>query len=393
MTRPRLMIPGPVEFDEAILAAMAQPTPGHVDPGFIRVFGQVLRDLRRVFLATDAYRAFVVAGSGTLAMDSVIANLVEPGDRCLVLETGYFSQRMADICRRYDGVVDVLAVPPGETIPPDRLAAHLQKEDYVLVTITHVDTSTGVLTDVQGLTAVAKAAGALVVVDGVCAAAGEVMRQDEWGVDVYLAASQKAIGVPPGLALWVASPAAIAKWRQRTTPVASYYGDWSLWLPIMEAYEAGQAAYFATPAVNLILALAVSLDRILAEGVEAVFARHARIGDAFKAGIQALGLSQIPTAMAHAAHTLSCPRYPPGVDATLLDYVRQAGAILAGGLHPAIRKEYFRIGHMGRVSRSDVLTTLGALEAGLRRVGYAVEPGVSLAAAQAVLDGLEFAGS
>lgn len=392
MTRPRLMIPGPIEFAEEVLAAMAQPSPSHVDPGFIGVFGQVLRDLRRVFLAADDYRAFVVAGSGTLAMDSVIANLVEPGDRCLVVETGYFSQRMADICRRYDGVVDVLAAPPGETITPEQLTAHMQKDDYVLVAITHVDTSTGVLTDVPGLTAVAKAAGALVVVDGVCAAAGETMRQHEWGVDVYLMASQKAIGVPPGLALWVASPAAIAKWRARTTPVASYYGDWNLWLPIMEAYEAGRAAYFATPAVNLVLALAVSLRQILEEGLESVFARHVCIGDAFKAGVRALGLAQVPTAMAHAAHTLTCPRYPAGVDASLLGHVRKAGAILAGGLHPAIRNEYFRIGHMGRVSRSDVLTTLGALEAGLRRAGYAVEPGVSLAAAQAVLDGLEFGG-
>ncbi|MCS7040267.1 MAG: alanine--glyoxylate aminotransferase family protein, partial [Caldilineales bacterium] len=359
MTRPRLMIPGPIEFAEEVLTAMAQPSPSHIDPGFIGVFGQVLRDLRRVFLAGDDYHAFVVAGSGTLAMDSVIANLVEPGDRCLVVETGYFSQRMADICRRYDGVVDVLAAPPGETVTPEQLAASMQKEDYVLVAITHVDTSTGVLTDVPGLTAVAKAAGALVVVDGVCAASGETMRQHEWGVDVYLTASQKAIGVPPGLALWVASPAAMAKWRGRMTPVASYYGDWNLWLPIMEAYEAGRAAYFATPAVNLILALAVSLRQILDEGLEAVFARHACIGDAFKAGVRALDLAQVPTDMAHAAHTLTCPRYPAGVDASLLGYVRKAGAILAGGLHPAIRNEYFRIGHMGRVSRSDVLTTLG----------------------------------
>ena len=387
MTRPRLMIPGPIEFTDEVLNAMGQPSPGHVDPTFIPVFGQALRDLRSVFRAGPAYQPFILTGSGTLGMDSAIANLVEPGDHVLVLDTGYFSLRMAEICRRYGGSVDVLSVPPGDTVTVDQLAARLQQSSYRLVTITHVDTSTGVLTDVQGLTAAAKAAGSLVVVDGVCAAAGEEMWQEDWDVDLYLTASQKAIGVPPGLALLVAAPAALAKWRARTAPVASYYSDWGLWLPVMEAYEGGRPAYFATPAVNLVMALAVSLRQILSEGMESVFARHRSVGDAFKAGIASLGLGQVPTHLSHAGHTLSCPRYPAGVDATnLLPRVRAAGAILAGGLHPAIRNDYFRIGHMGAISRADVLSTLGALEAGLRGAGYAVEPGIALAAAQAVLE-------
>ncbi len=388
MTRPRLMIPGPIEFSDEVLAAMSQPTPGHVDPTFIPKFAQALHDLRAVFLAGGDGQPFVLAGSGTLAMDSTIANLVEPGNRALVIDTGYFSQRMADICRRYGAKTDVIAAPPGETVTSEQVAEQLRRAAYTLVTVTHVDTSTGVLTDVRGIASVAKSAGALVVVDGVCAAAAEEMRQQEWGVDVYLTASQKAIGVPPGLALFLASPAALAKWRARRTPVASYYSDWGLWLPIMEAYEAGRPAYFATPAVNLVLALAVSLRQILSEGINAVWARHRCISDAFKAGVNALGLSQVPTDLGHTAHTLTCPRYPAGVDASLLPKVRASGAILAGGLYPAIKNEYFRIGHMGMIGRSDVLATLGALEIGLRRSGYAVEPGIALAAAQAVLDGL-----
>ncbi len=387
MTRPRLMIPGPIEFTDEVLDAMSQPTPGHVDPTFIPIFGQALRDLRSVFQAGEAYQPFILAGSGTLAMDSAVANLVEPGDRVLVLDTGYFSQRMADICRRYGGEVDVLSVAPGDTVTAAQLQARLDQASYRLVTITHVDTSTGVLTDVPDLTAAAKAAGSLVVVDGVCAAAGEEMWQEDWDVDIYLTASQKAVGVPPGLALLVASPAALAKWRERKAPVASYYSDWGLWLPVMQAYEGGRPAYFATPAVNLVMALGVSLRQILAEGMDRVFARHRLVGDAFQAGIASLGLGQVPTHRSHAAHTLSCPRYPQNVDATsLLPRVRAAGAILAGGLHPAIRNEYFRIGHMGAITRSDVLSTLGAVEAGLRGAGYAVEPGVALAAAQAVME-------
>ena len=385
MSRPRLMIPGPIEFTDEVMAEMARPTPSHVDPAFIDIFGQALEDLRKVFLAGPDYQPFILAGSGTLAMDSAVANLVETGDRVMVVGTGYFSQRMADIVRRYGGEVTLLDAPPGETITPEQLREALAQDAYELVTITHVDTSTGVLTDVRGLTAVAKDAGALVIVDGVCAAAAEEMRQEDWGVDVYLTASQKAIGVPPGLGLLVISPMAKTRWLGRTHPVGSYYSDWGYWLPIMEAYEARKASYFATPAVNLVMALAVSLRQILDEGMENVFERHVRLSNAVKAGVAAMGLGQVPTDMAHAAHTLTCPRYPEGIDASFLKFVREEGAILAGGLHPAIKGEYFRIGHMGAVSRSDVMTALAAVEAGLRRAGYAVEPGVALAAAQAEL--------
>lgn len=385
MNRPLLMIPGPIEFSDEVMTAMSVPTPSHVDPAFITTFGQALADLRRVFLAGADYQPFVLAGSGTLAMDSAITNVVEPGDKVLVVDTGYFSQRMADICRRYGATVDLLSAAPGATISAEQVAAQCAQQHYDIVTVTHVDTSTGVLTDVRGIAAGAKQTGALVVVDGVCATAAEEMRQQEWGVDIYLTASQKAIGVPPGLALLVVSPAALAKWRGRSTPVGSYYSDWAKWLPIMEAYEGKRPAYFATPAVNLVMALAVSLQQILAEGMDATFARHRLLSDAVKAGITALGLGQVPTSPEHAAHTLTCPRYPQGVDASFLKEVRAAGAILAGGLYPEIKGEYFRIGHMGRVSQGDILATLGAIEAGLRHAGYSVEPGISLAAAQAVL--------
>jgi len=386
MSRPRLMIPGPIEFTDEVMAEMAKPAPSHVDPEFIEIFGQALEDLRKVFLAGPDYQPFILAGSGTLAMDNAVTNLVQPGDRALVVDTGFFSQRMADIVRRYGGDVTLLSAAPGETISAEQLQQHLAEHDaYDLVTITHVDTSTGVLTDVQGLTAAAKAAGALVIVDGVCAAAAEEMRQEAWGVDVYLTASQKAIGTPPGLALLVASPAALAKWRGRSQAVGSYYSDWGYWLPIMQAYEARKVSYFGTPAVNLVMALAVSLRQILDEGMDNVFARHVLLSNAVKAGVAAMGLGQVPTDMAHAAHTLTCPRYPEGVDASFLKAVRANGVILAGGLHPVVKSEYFRIGHMGAASRADVLIALGAVEAGLRTAGYAVEPGIGLAAAQAEL--------
>jgi len=204
----------------------------------------------------------------------------------------------------------------------------------------------------------------------------------EWGVDVALTASQKAIGTPPGLALLVAGPRAIAAFRARKRPVGNFYADWTHWLPIIEAYEARQAAYFGTPAVNLVAAPNVSLGIILAEGLEARWTRHARIGEAFQAAIQALGLGQVPLQAAWAAHTMSAPRYPAGVDGVdFLRRVRQAGVTLAGGLHPQIRAEYFRIGHMGSVGLSELLAAVGAVEAGLAGCGYRFEAGAGVRAA------------
>ncbi|HOG46468.1 MAG TPA: alanine--glyoxylate aminotransferase family protein, partial [Anaerolineae bacterium] len=336
--------------------------------------------MREVFLCPGG-QPFVVAGSGTLAMDMAVANLVEPGDRALVVNTGYFSDRFAAILERYGAQVSHVRAPVGGAPGADEVEAALQQGDYALVTVTHVDTSTGVLADVQGIAALARRYGALCVADGVCATAGEECRQQEWGVDVYLTASQKAIGVPPGLALLVAGPLAIDAWRARQSPVANYYADFANWLPIMKAYEARRASYFATPAVNLVSALDVSLGHILAEGLEARFRRHRRIGDACKAGIAALGLGQV-AAPAVAAHTMTAPYYPEGVGPELLKAVLGAGAILAGGLQPEIKTRYFRIGHMGAVSAGDLLATLGAIEQGLAAVGYRFEPGAGVAAAQ-----------
>jgi alanine-glyoxylate transaminase/serine-glyoxylate transaminase/serine-pyruvate transaminase len=384
--RKLLMIPGPIEFTPEVLRAMGMPTTSHVAANFVEAFGQALERLRQVFLCPGG-QPFVVAGSGTLAMDMAAANLVEPGDKALVVNTGYFSDRFAAILERYGAAVTQVPAPAvGDAPALAEVEAALQQTSPKLMTVTHVDTSTAVGADVKSLAALGQAHGALVVVDGVCAVAGEEMRQAEWGIDLALTASQKAIGTPPGLALVVAGPRAMEAFRARKAPVGNYYADWTEWLPIMEAYEARRPAYFGTPAVNLVWALNVSLGQVLAEGMDARFARHRRLSQAFKAAIAALGLKQVPVSPDRTATTLTAPYYPDGVDAKFLGYVNEAGAILAGGLHPAIRARYFRIGHMGAVSPSDILATVGAIETGLSRAGYRrFEAGAGLAAAQAVL--------
>ena len=380
--RKLLMIPGPIEFTPDVLRAMGMPTTSHVAANFIDVFGQALENTRKVFLASGG-QPFVVAGSGTLAMDMAAANLVERGDKALVVNTGYFSDRFAKILERYGATVThVHAREVGDAPGTQEVEGALDSVKPKLMTITHVDTSTGIAMDVKALAALGRKHNVLVVVDGVCATAGEEMRQEEWGIDVALTASQKAIGVPPGLALVVAGSRAMDAFRRRSTPVSNYYADWNEWLPIMQAYEGRRPSYFATPAVNLVWALNVSLKEILAEGMDARFARHRKLSGAFKSALTALGLRQVPKRPQLCATTLSAIFYPDGVDRTLLKYIDEAGVIVAGGLHPAIRDQYFRVGHMGAVSPSDIIATLSAIESGLKRAGYKFEAGAGVAAAQ-----------
>lgn len=384
--RELLMIPGPVEFDPEVMRALARRTVSHVDPAFVQLFGRALSRLRQVCLAPSS-QPFVVAGSGTLAMEMAAANLVEPGERALVVNTGYFSDRLARILERHGAeVVQVRAGAVGDAPSVQEVERALASGRFKVMTVTHVDTSTGVLAPVEPLVRLAQAQGVLSIVDGVCATAGEAFHQEAWGADVYFTASQKAVGVPPGLALLTASPRAMAAWRARKRPVASVYADFAEWLPIMEAYESGRASYFATPAVNLVCALEVSLGQLLAEGMEARFARHVRLARAFREGCRALGLQSLPLREEVTANTLSALYYPEGVDAGLVAAARAEGVVLAGGLHPELKARYFRVGHMNAVSESDVLATVGALERALARVGHrASSPGAGVAAAQASL--------
>ncbi len=382
--RSLLMVPGPIEFEPAVLQAMGQPTPSHVSPAFVQTFGEALEDLRQVFL-TDDGQPFVIAGSGTLAMDVAAANLVEPGDKVVVASTGYFSERFADIFERYGAEVTIVRAESGEMPAEGVVEQALDDHAPKLMVMTQVDTSTGVEVDVEAFAALANEHGALSVVDGVCATAGAEFRQSAWGVDVCITASQKAIGVPPGLALVMMSPQAMEAYEARSAAVQNYYADFANWLPIMQAYEARRPGYFGTPPVNLVLALHASLKLILEEGMEARFRRHRLIARAFQAAMEALGLRQVPRSPDLRAATMSAVYYPEDVDSSLLGKIREEGVIVAGGLLPQMAGRYFRVGHMGSVSANDILATIGAIGRGLQRCNYEFELGAGLEAAQRVL--------
>jgi len=389
--RPLLMIPGPVEVSPRVLAAFSTPPPGHLEPRFVAAFAAALERMRRVWSAPPESQPFVVPGSGTLAMEMAAANLLEPGDRALLVNTGVFSDRMAEMLRRLGAAVREVRAPVGDAPSPEavREALTAEREGPVKALFaTHVDTSTGVRLDPRPLAEIAAEHGLLAVFDGVCAAGGEPFDMAGLGADVYLTASQKALGLPPGLALLVASERALAVRAARRSAPPPLYLDWASWLPVHQAYEQGKPAYFATPATNLVLALEAGLGEILDAGLAECLEAQARTGRALRAAWSALGLAPVPVRPDLEAATISALRFPAGVDSTLVARIAARGVAVAGGLHPEIRSQCFRIGHMGYVvHRPDLLRrTVEAVAGGLADGGIEADAERAWAAAAAVLE-------
>jgi alanine-glyoxylate transaminase/serine-glyoxylate transaminase/serine-pyruvate transaminase len=384
------MIPGPVEVSPAVRAAGAAPPTGHLAPGFIEAFGASLERMREVWLAGAASQPFVVPGAGTLAMELAVANVFEPGERALVVNTGFFSDRLVEMLLRYGVAVEEVAAEVGQAPSADRVAQALRRmreagEVHALLA-THVDTSTGVRVDPEPLARLARSEGVLSIFDGVCATAAERFDMAGWGADVYLTASQKAIGIAPGLALVVAGERALAARARRSAAPPPLYLDWESWRPVMQAYEERRPAYFSTPATSLVVALEVGLREILADGMPARFDRHARAARALGQAWQALGLRPVPARAEWTAHTLSALRLPAGTDASLLPRIASRGVVVAGGLHPQIRSEYFRVGHMGyAVTQPQMLRrTVEAIAGALDEAGAPGDARAALAAIDAL---------
>lgn len=208
----------------------------HVSAPFVNTFGETLSMLRKVFQTSDpASQPFVISGSGTLGWDQVAANLAEPGDEALVLHTGYFANSFADCFETYGVKATQLKAPIGDRPQLPEIEKALKEKDYKIITVTHVDTSTGVLSEIQALSELVHRVSpdTLVVVDGVCSVGGEEIRFDDWGLDVVLTASQKALGCPAGLSILMASGRAIEKFKNRKVPPTSYFASWKNWMPSM----------------------------------------------------------------------------------------------------------------------------------------------------------------
>jgi alanine-glyoxylate transaminase/serine-glyoxylate transaminase/serine-pyruvate transaminase len=336
--------------------------------------------LRKLFQTTDpASQPFVISGSGTLGWDQVAANLVEPGDEALVLHTGYFADSFADCFETYGVKATQLKSPIGDRPQLDEVETALKEKQYQVLTVTHVDTSTGVLNELKALSELVHRVSpeTLVIVDGVCSVGCEEIMFDDWGLDVVLTASQKAIGCPAGLSILMVSGRAIERFKARRTRPTSYFGSWKNWLPIMQNYEAKKASYFATPSPQLIHALHTALTQILSRPLEQRFADHRAASQKIKKAVTGLGLKQLATKPENQANGMTAVYLPEGVQPSeILPSLMKKGVIFAGGLHKEIATKYIRFGHMGvsvtDPNRQDVDKALEALKTGLSEVGYKV---------------------
>jgi alanine-glyoxylate transaminase/serine-glyoxylate transaminase/serine-pyruvate transaminase len=373
--RSLLMIPGPTNVDPSVLRALAKPTTSHVSPSFTSTFKNAIENLKKVMKTSG--EVFVVSGSGTLAMEMAVANVVEPNDRVLVVSNGYFGDRFVDVVSRFTEKVEKLPFEWGKAADPNKIKEKLGKEQYKAVVVVHVDTSTGVANDIRSISEVVKAHDTLFILDTVCSLGGMDVRVDEWGIDICLSGSQKALAVPPGLAILSAGKRALDIRAKRKTKVQSYYMDFENWVPIMR----DTAKYFATPPVNMVYGFAESLSMIMAEGLEKRFARHAAFGKSVRSAFTKIGF-KIVAEEGRGADTMTAAYYPPKIDdeAFRSKMATRYGVVVAGGLGH-LKGKIFRVGHMGNVSSNDIIATIGAVEATLLDLGHSFTPGAGVGAA------------
>ena len=365
-----LFAPGPTPVPPEVLAATAQPIIHHRGSDFRALFSECLGRLQRVFRTSQDVLVFTSSGTG--AMESAVANVCSPGDRVVVVSAGYFGERFGAIADAFGCEVDWLRYEWGENPAADDLAARLRElGGATAVLVTQSETSTGVVADVAALTAAAKDAGALVVVDAISSLGAVPLEMDEWGVDVVAAGSQKALMTPPGLALVSASQAAWAARDRARSP--RFYYDWER---TRDAQHKLDVAF--TPAVSLVLGLNVALGMLLEQGLEAAFDHHVRLGRACREGVKALGL-ELFSPDEDSSAVVAAARVPDGIDSdelagTLRD---RYGVTLAPGQGP-LKGKVFRIGHIGYYDIFDITTALGAVELALVDAGADIERGQAI---------------
>ena len=341
----------------------------HRAPDFRAVYERTLARLREVH-RTD-WNVLLFTCSGTGAFESAIVNLCSPGERVLAVSAGSFGERWIAMAQGYGCDVQELRYAWGETPSPDDLRRRLDEAGPVsLVLLVHSETSTGDVADVQALARVAREAGALVVVDAVSSLGAVPLEMEDWGLDVVVSGSQKALMTPPGLSTVAVSPAALERASHATLP--RYYLDW-------ERTRAAQAKLDSafTPAVSLVVALDVALGLLLEEGLESAFARHVRLGRACRAGIKALGLDLFSPDEDRAA-VVTAARMPEGLSSTALTRVLRDrhGITIAAG-QGELKERIFRIGHIGWFDEFDISTALSAVELVLGELGAEIDRGVA----------------
>lgn len=370
-----LMIPGPTPVPQSVLLAGAGEMINHRGPEFAKALAACTEGLKKVFQTEQD--VFILTGSGTGGLEAAVVNMLSPGDSVLSVSIGVFGDRFASIAEAFGAKVEPLNFEWGAAADPEkireRLAADKDKK-IKAVLVTHNETSTGVTNDLAAIGPIVREHGALLLVDGISSLVAIDCQTDKWGLDLVVAGSQKAFMIPPGLTFIAMNDRARAAMENAAIP--RFYWDLG---KAKDYLERGQTPW--TPAVPQVFQLQKALDILLAGGMQASFARHARQAAALRAGAQALGLKLFaePT---HASNAVTSVCKPDGVEISdLRGLMREKyGVVLAGG-QQRLKNDIFRIGHLGFVGESDIVATLGALGMTLKKLGADVDTSAGVSAA------------
>ena len=378
--RPFLQIPGPALVPERVVRAMSQSLIDHRGPEFACLLKEILEGLKSVF-QTSQGQIILYPGSGTGAWESCVVNTLSPGDRVLGCMNGHFSARFCDTASAHGIQVQILEVPCGVGIPADLVEEHLRadKSHHIkAVLVLHNETSTGVTSNIAAIRQAMDRTGhpALFLVDVVSSLASIDSRFDDWGVDVALTGPQKGLMLPPGLAILAVSPKALK--ANQTAKCSRYFWDWA---PVLERNTRGEFPY--TPATALLFGLKESLAMLAEEGLPNVFRRHARLAEACRRAVQAMGLSLLARNPDEYSNTVTAVCMPEGFDSDA--YIVHAQKHLDISFGPGLGKvkgKIFRIGHLGSLNELELLGALAGVELTLTSFGVTVPLGAGLAAAE-----------
>ena len=374
-----LMTAGPTPLPPRVSQVMAEPITYHRAPAFVEVYERALERLPKVFQTGNDVLSFAASGSG--AMESAVANLVVPGEPAVVAAAGKFGQRWAELCDAFGADTIQLEFEWGEKVNPERVDEALGALDRPVRALftTQSETSTGVVNDVRALAEVARTHNTILAVDAISGLGAVDLPQDEWGVDVVIAGSQKSLMTPPGLAFASVSERALAAAAEN--PGRRYYFDWA---KTAEGQREQPANSPFTPAVTLWRALDVALDLIFEEGLEDVFERHAILARAARAGIEAMGLERFGPDDPD-ANVVTVARMPDSIDgAAVPKLMRDRFGITVAGGQGHLKGKIVRIAHCGYYGAFDIVVALTGLEMAVRELGHDAEPGAAVGAAERV---------
>ncbi len=376
----QLRVPGPTPLPERVVRSMSRPMIDHRGPEFAAILAEITAGAKRVFKTKNDLLFLTCSGTGGL--ESAVANLVSPGDEVVVALCGNFGERFAALAAGYGADVIRLEFEWGQAVDPADLARLLERHPKAgVVLLTHNETSTGVTNPLPQLARVARDAGRIVVVDGVSSISSIDIDVDGWGIDVAVSGSQKGWMAPPGIALVSVSERAWAQQAKARAP--RFYFDWK------EAKTWGDKGMTPfTPAISVVFALQEGLRMLEEEGLDNVYARHARLARATQAGLEALGF-QLFAQEGCRSNTVTSALPPAGLDVAALRKLLDTryGVVIAGGQGKMTGK-MVRVGHLGAVAEGDVVQVIWALEQALEELDVAPADGRGVAAVTASIQGV-----